>query len=408
MLKYLILTMLITGGQCAMAQYSNLVECTEDPFNIPLSPEPVVSTSVQTKFDRRQRNFDFYRNLQTMQDPSYVTPFLSWTRNNMGYDKKNFVLDADLQIPISIGGKRFGLNTIQVIPRFKVRIFQNDLNVPLHEGGDESLPVRTPSAMPGIAYYFSTKSLWKSHEARSKSFFGIYAFHHSNGQDGSEYDEKTGKINVYNGNFGENLVFEFLFGQRFTGSINYLDVDTNNPHIKTPKLGEVFKIVWGKKVDWYYKVGYEEHFKGLTNAYFLKKNMYGRHRLNAYGGAMFMSEIRDYITDKQQNSYQFCSWGPSETIERWRLTWNMNYILDSEYYRGETVTTLNKVKVNDIKKRLNLWLTAYHIIGRSKFAAIFAQAGYFGSDNYNIYFNESLFHFKLGFAFGFFDQIDNN
>lgn len=71
--------------------------------------------------------------------------------------------------------------------------------------------------------------------------------------------------------------------------------------------------------------------------------------------------------------------------------------------RGSTLN-LEKVKAFDMSKRLNLWLTTYYVIGFSKHAALFSQVGYFGSDNYNIYFNQSIWNIRLGLTFGFFEQ----
>ena len=180
----------------------------------------------------RKRNFNFHKTLRYIQPPSTLSggTITSYTINTLGYDKKNFVLDADVQFPIAIGGKRFGLNTIQIIPRFKVRIFQDDQNVPFGVAGDTSLAVRTPSTIPGIAYYFSFNRWWdptrrydralknefprnERHEFRDNKYLGVYIFHHSNGQDGNEIAPND-SVNIYNGNYGEQVVFEFIYGQQ--------------------------------------------------------------------------------------------------------------------------------------------------------------------------------------------------
>jgi hypothetical protein len=65
---------------------------------------------------------------------------------------------------------------------------------------------------------------------------------------------------------------------------------------------------------------------------------------------------------------------------------------------------LEDVKFLDAGKRLNVWVTAYWIMPQTRSSALFAQAGYYGSDNYNIYFAQSLWQFRFGLAFGVFND----
>ncbi len=170
-----------------------------------------VPNSVQEKLDARERNYDFHYLMRSIHEPSFVTSKITWNWWNLGTVKKNYVLDADVNIPIALGGKRMGLSTFHVIPRFIVRIFHDDMSIPYGPKGDDSFPVRTPSTIPGLAWYFTFKSLWESGQNdHANYFFGIYAFHHSNGQDGDEiYPDNT--VNIYNGSFGEQVVFDFTF-----------------------------------------------------------------------------------------------------------------------------------------------------------------------------------------------------
>lgn len=70
---------------------------------------------------------------------------------------------------------------------------------------EESYPVRTPSYIPQISFYYLAKQDMYNN---SLSFFGKIA-HHSNGQDGSFYNE-DGTINLLTGNFATNY-FELGF-----------------------------------------------------------------------------------------------------------------------------------------------------------------------------------------------------
>jgi hypothetical protein len=70
---------------------------------------------------------------------------------------------------------------------------------------EESYPVRTPSYIPQIAFYYAAN---KTDALNCLVLFGKIA-HHSNGQDGGFYNE-DGTINLQSGNFATNF-FEFGF-----------------------------------------------------------------------------------------------------------------------------------------------------------------------------------------------------
>lgn len=75
----------------------------------------------------RERNLKFYKTLTLISEPSTLSCLSDITINENPYrQKKPFILNADVQTPVTLGGKRWGLNTIQVIPQIKIRIFNND------------------------------------------------------------------------------------------------------------------------------------------------------------------------------------------------------------------------------------------------------------------------------------------
>jgi hypothetical protein len=65
---------------------------------------------------------------------------------------------------------------------------------------EESLPVRTPSYIPQVSFYYV---MGKKQSKTHNTLFGRVG-HHSNGQDGSFYDE-NGIINLQSGNFATNF-----------------------------------------------------------------------------------------------------------------------------------------------------------------------------------------------------------
>ena len=363
-----------------------------------------LSDVAKNQVDQKIRSQEFNRYLRSFVEPSTVTSMATWTTNLTDYQKRNYVLDADVQTPISIGWK---LNSIQIIPRFVVRIFNNDSNVPMNP--DRSLPVRTPSYIPGITYYRTIKKFWMNPDNpvngnRQDYYLGAFIFHHSNGQDGPEfYTSDPTRVNVYNGNFGENVVFELMVGGRTRWQSLWTDeqlrkfVSTRSDRSD----GQELRVKTGRSRQASWRVGYEEHPRPLTNGEFLKYAMYGRHRMNLTGIMSWLPTEWRLIRSKDQ----WCTLVPDSEYERWRLTFHVTYILDGVYRRGN-LDNLKDIGFFNAGKRLNASATLYWVIPTTDFTALFVRGGYSGSDPYNIYFNQSLWEFKFGLAFGFFEQPD--
>lgn len=372
-----------------------------------------LSKSITDRLELRKKSLYFHNTLLYMQEPSTLSfPYTDFTFKTYGYQKKPYILNADVQIPIALGGKRFvgkrgWMNAIHVIPWFKVRIFQNDADFPFGPLGDKSLPVRTPSTMPGIVYYGAPASWWDPTNNANKFFENIYvgvkAFHHSNGQDGYELDtvkaSNDGEVNLYNGNFGENLYFEILVGGKTEFIPNNIwGASINERKLRKNKPGKQVYLRRHRQTYFYWRVGYEFHPQSLSNEIFDYYSIYGRYRLNLNAGYSILPTFWEFIGDGNK----WCDVTREEPFEHWRFTFNLNYILDSDYMHGN-VNQLVKVPAFDAK-RLNVWLTSYWILRSSNSTALFTQVGWYGSDNYNIYFNQSMFQIRGGLAFAFFDM----
>jgi len=94
---------------------------------------------------------------------------------------------------------------------------------------------------------------------------------------------------------------------------------------------------------------------------------------------------------------------PEKAFERHRFTLNFSFIADSNYRRGNFLNS-ETIQFFDLSKRINLNVNWYRVIGDSQQAATFLQIAYSGSDEYNIYFNNTTLNFRAGIAFAFFDQ----
>ncbi|MEB2785349.1 hypothetical protein [Algoriphagus persicinus] len=99
-----------------------------------------------------------------------------------------------------------------------------------------SYPVRTPSYMPNISFYFLTES---KRSVNKLSLFGKIA-HHSNGQDGDFYDE-NGNINLKSGNFTTNFIELGLIKSFYNQRHNYFRFFKSSVeiHPKTWMLGDM-------------------------------------------------------------------------------------------------------------------------------------------------------------------------
>ncbi len=395
--------------------FSCVVQAQHNAYTNPLDATTRVASRpndsiVSRVVTRRVSNYYFFKTVRELSTPSTIPfPLLSITHNTYGTQKRPFVLDADIVTPIAIGGKRWAIgnwmHTVHIIPQFKIRVFQNDPSV-----GDKSMPVRTPGTIPGVTYYGALRKWWDPNETKgfnllNNLYFGFKAFHHSNGQDGPEYSTaKPGTINTYNGNFAEQVVFEFIAGGKtilLPDNGGALNSKGNKRRLSNNKPGKEIYIKATNRHEIFWKAGYELHPQKISSQAFDSLSIYGRHRLNLTLGLSLSPGLTEFIGDGTH------WWDVVEesNYERWRFTIDVNYILDGDYRSGNTLNP-EAIPFFNATKRLNLWATAYWIMGASRHSALFAQFGYYGSDNYNIYFNQSIWNFRFGLAFGFFDQPD--
>ena len=362
----------------------------------------IFKVGIDTIIRERQKSFDFFKTMSTLSEPSTIS-FLpldkTWNLTKT-YQKKLFLLNADIQIPVSLGGKKWGrkwLNTVHIIPQFKVRILQNDALQ-----GDESLPVRTPSYLPRITYYGTPQRLWQRTTQNNNTlstFFGLSAFHHSNGQDGNEFTDQ-GQINFYNGNFGENLVFEFTIGGVY-------DWYTKQPasrkaYSNRVKFGMERTVRTRKRSKpdrrLQARCSFEWHPSKWTNQAFLPLDLYGKTRINLQCGLSLLPSFHDLVF----NGKKFIAITPAQQKESHRFVFNLSYILDKGYSKGDLNSQI-PLSFTQVKHRLNFNITAYWRIRGTAFASLFVQAGYYGSDAYNIYFQQQLWQIRGGLAMAFFE-----
>lgn len=387
------------------------LNCKESPYIISSAKDTTYngySSMLDDELEEKDIKQDFHETVRSIHSPSTISAFTNYKGHNLGFQKKPFIMDADLNLPIDIPtSANLGYSTLHIIPRFKVRIFNNDPEA--HNGiGDRSQPVRTPSAMPGVAWYWSPKGWWSQQNFGNilhQKYLGIYAYHHSNGQDGLEIDTLNNLINTYNGNFGEQIVFEFNFSGRLTSPRDDSVFFGKQKEVKY-KLGEVFQKVHAHHFEFHYRLGFEIHPSKLpffkfspTNVMFDDLDIYSRYRLNLRLNLLKFNHISEWICDGSL----WCQYTAEDDYERFRHELQISYALDGDYKRGEFLNELEEIPFLNINRRLNINYTFYLIPQKQRNFAFFGQIGYFGNDEYNIYFNNSYFNLRAGIAFAYFD-----
>jgi hypothetical protein len=331
--------------------------------------------------DRNRSNFSFNEDIASSIFLSKASFFANkrWMSKSDFSDRKSLVLDAKISPYINISPFNWTINlnkekesylmfALYFNPEFEVRIFNNDKSV-----GDSSLPVRTASSRPGGELFISHSALYK--KGRNQNFgFSVKGYHHSNGQDGEEFNTtdkpwgKKGYFNTYNGNFSDDFVVE----------VN----------------GIMFQKNTSNTVNRYLKFGYS---KSTGSAEGMKKyNVYGTNRFNLlYTYKWSPNYKRNIVDHKNKKVYNITD--KSYPVERLRV----------EFFASLITNTMNVGPINNLSKatfsdRINFHSTLHFRLPGFNAAGLFFEGGYYGQDTYNAYFQRSAWFAKTGLSFGLF------
>lgn len=329
---------------------------------------------------------------------SGFSPFENTMNTDVDRDRKPYQLNADIQPMFPVGGERWVIggerwerpiySVLHVVPRFRVRILANDA-----ARGDSSSPVRTPSYMPGLEYFISAGKLWNP-DGRSQHYFSLKAWHHSNGQDidGGEFRE-DGFYNTRNGDFSEQLVLQASYGGVIGlipgKSLFRLDSDTmmrrsRGVHSRQRIPGSLSPVAWKAGVS---------HSPWVTDSV---KPYFGNTRVHLVFTRIWAPRKRELVRNSEGVYIPAENWGFKE---RWRLDWRLEYIADEPaQYRNGPYGRGEAYGYKRLDKRLNLYGTLYYVFPHVTHTGLFLQAGYYGSDPYNAYFQESQWFWRIGIA----------
>lgn len=356
---------------------------------------------VQTAAARESAS-DFFYKLQYVSTPTLCSFYSEYSKvwpTDKQWQKKPFLFHANIQIPIAIGGRWFqtvnhgkGVRfAVLLHPDFEIRLLQNDKSV-----GDTSTPVRTPSYLPGVTFFFTHATMWDKHP--SQHYVGFKVYHHSNGQDGVHFRaQDNGYYNRYNGDFSDNVCFEFIYGG-FFGSKESKVLHPNklfsNNHNRVLSISHNF----------FWRTSFELRPGTMIDPFLNTNNLYGRYRSHAQFGWIYAPVYQELVRSGKETLLN----GEPQKMERFRLWIDLDYIQDLNYNSGAVIlpldanagNTLKAVPLYDVAKRLNVAVTGSFRLWGVPFAGIFAQLGYQGSDPYNAYFQQSRFFVRAGISAG--------
>lgn len=354
--------------------------------------------TLQKIINDRQNSSEFRDYIELLNEPTNIsgTRFFDY---HSGI-KKAYLFNGDFQMPFTIGGNRYisgkrrsWFHAFQFVPEIKVRIFQNDSAYM-----DKSKPVRTPSYIPKISYFLSNEKWWNPKSSR-QFYLGFSALHHSNGGDGWEFNYGyDSTVNIYDGSFSESLYFQVCIGGLIRKELNYQGKKNRLHHNTMQKNQKVLENAEMQlhKLGW--KVTGEFHPRYFANQKFYDSQLYGGNRIICN---LFYQTAHRFDEHHHKNGI----WHKINTIgvkENYRFSFQVEYITDLSYRSGDLIQS-EKIKFTDASKRLNVCLSFYKRLFDSHFLSAFAQLAYYGSDNYNIYFQQSLFTARMGLAFAFFE-----
>ena len=341
----------------------------------------------------RESAQSFFQTLQYVSDITLLSAYSEYDKvwpNKKEFPSKPFFMQAQINTPIPIGGKwaktvKGGLRfALFFHPDIEIRLLRND-----PARGDSSTPIRTPSFKPGITLFITQSKLWDNRN--DKHYFGFKVYHHSNGQDGLHFrPQDNGYYNRYNGDFSDFVIFEFMYGGYY--SRDHIAIDTAKKIFRSR-----YNHVLYTSSNIYWKAAFTLYPPQFIDSVLYVRSMYGKYRTEVQIGWIYAPVYQEGIRNP---SHTFIPAYQPEKKERFRVYLDMEYIWDLPYRTGP-IQNLRNVPIYDITKRMNITVTGSYRIWGTPFAGLFAQVGYYGSDPYNVYFQQSMFFVRAGLSAGF-------
>ncbi|AMR30854.1 hypothetical protein A0256_05160 [Mucilaginibacter sp. PAMC 26640] len=300
------------------------------PDTIHVKGTPVIQDTITSLIARRLTNQDF--------NDIYVQNLRTSFFGQEFFQPVKTQLVADVVANFVIYNTPKSRLFVNAFTRVKIRLLSSP-----------GAPVKSPSYMPGIQFFYRL-----NHDVYRPEFLSGGYTHHSNGVRGPTLLE-DGSFNVDGGKFSTNFY-----------TLNY----TVGKRIDKPDL----------VINQYKTIGVEVH-AGLfgTGAAAGLPGHYGWIRAN---GTYMINLAKAYEDPIKKNRKLFANWQ--------RLQFDFTYIADK----------YNDYNAFNLKKRLNVSLKYYYHLPFLYDVSVIAGGGYRGQDDYNISFQDSYGYATIGLASG--------
>lgn len=287
-----------------------------------------------------------------------------------------YVLSADLPVPLVILNNPDSRFMATIMPRIKLRIFDNSVVHVNNDSTDASNPIRTPSFIPGVMFNYSFKAIETEENIIQPSILWSIE-HHSNGQDGPVFD-KDGQIdipdrkfNIINGNFAKDIYGKVALG--------LTKVNFNTKLDKTSLFYDFFYRLSANDNSFWKRNYTKEKFTILSYFFELEYPIYGRQEETlGYVPAWYFSTrgvIDQYFIGKINKDFA--------------NTFSMSFNLD---------VALGKLNLNHPMNRVNFEYQYHFRFPFFKNTYLMLNFGYKGIDDYNIYFEDSYWFGGVGLS----------
>ncbi|MFD2935392.1 hypothetical protein [Spirosoma flavum] len=388
---------------------------------------------------RKIRNHYYKKIYHWTAEQSYLSPIPYVSEYHLGKNATHqyYLLTASITPHFFIGNGEQNSFAMDIQPKFQVRILPNASYTHKYDGyicQDSSSPVRTPSYIPGIQWFSALKRhitdrerhvlglfienvsdslIVKDRKLQSKaknqlekaelpySYWSLYMFHFSNGQDGNHINSNVGvkkqdgsiehfprQFNIYNGNFAVDLSGEIAFhiGKWKRGKSG---CDTTRLYTSLDKSGyKLCQQCSDGKHCYFHNWDHLTQWRiGLQHYIYLGENkllgQYGLGKLNIRYQNIAVSHWSD-ADDKLKG------------------------LDDSDYEFGRLVINGSLGFTGFVNKPLRFWPTievayhwSFHQFFRSTTTSTFAAIGYKSQDDYNVYLEDSFPYARIGLTLGF-------
>jgi len=247
-----------------------------------------------------------------------------------------------------------------IIPFYMIHLDQTKWGIELSPkivirmNKERSAPIRTPSYMPKVTFYYNTSNPRKK-SATAPLFVFLAWGHHSNGQSDSFYMPDSTSINTKSGDFSTNMI-------EIGGLVNR----SNIVHTYTP---------------FFYKLSFEYHYKQ-------SKELAGK-----YGNFRINSELNSILySDKITGASQFLKKQIHSVSTQVKIQWIFGNMIHTSAYDWKRLTTSLRISVHPAAlDDFNFFVQYYN-----------------GQDYYNINFEKTLYVLRFGITADLSTKIRRN